>query len=59
MNLFPVVDFFVFGLAVVEGEDVHFFFVFGELSGEDLCDDESIGEVHLRIPDGVGEVETI
>jgi hypothetical protein len=56
LDLLPVVDLAVLALCVVKGEDGEFV---GVLSGEDLCDEEAVGQVHAGVADGVGEIKTV
>lgn len=56
LDLLPVVDLAILALRVVEGEDGEFV---GILSGKDLSDEETVGQVHTGIADGVGEIETV
>ena len=52
----PVVDLLVLLLGVVEGEDGQFG---GVVASEHLGDDEPVGEVAPRVPNGVGQVEPV
>ena len=59
LNLFPVVNFLIFSLAIVEGENVHFLFVSWIFSGENFSDDETISKIHLGIANWVGKIKPI
>lgn len=56
LDLLPVIDLAILSLCVVEGENGEFV---GILPGKDLSDEEAIGQVHTRVTDGVGEIETV
>lgn len=56
LDLLPVVDALVLGLVVVEGVYVH---LFGVVAGDDLGDEEPVGEIDTGVADCEGEVQGV